>query len=293
MTHRSASYLTKSHGNVGVVACSQVGFGLTISYRETPTSLHGYSLWGRYCCQCVWDAWSRMLVSAGERKQSFPSMFIELCKTKKHCYHTCIPSRLPVLPSWLPDQPQPLQQLLPQIVLNFRRRSTTGLKPSFMLLWASAGCPLAVYNIVHKFNIALIVQPQILTGLSLITWSQCCVYGEVSLRRQPCKFVVGMCSWAKKSQAKMDHWSTPPHSHPNRPCLRFSTNSTYPILSYWAIPPRSVANNAVWRTRWCPAVCRCRLRVLWDLENWWGGRHLVPILWDWCSGWSVQRAKCL
>lgn len=49
-----------------------------------------------------------------------------------------------------------------------------------MLLWATAGAPLAVYNIVNNFNIALIVQPQILTALSLVTWGQCCMYGEAS-----------------------------------------------------------------------------------------------------------------
>ena len=48
-----------------------------------------------------------------------------------------------------------------------------------MLLWASAGVPLGVYNIVEEFNIALRVQPQILTTLSLITWAQCLYYGKV------------------------------------------------------------------------------------------------------------------
>lgn len=36
--------------------------------------------------------------------------------------------------------------------------------------------PLGVYNIVSDFNIALQVQPQILTFLSLITWIQCYCY---------------------------------------------------------------------------------------------------------------------
>lgn len=69
-------------------------------------------------------------------------------------------------------------QLLPQIFLNYRRHHTTGLQPSMMLLWASAGVPLGVYNIVSEFNIALRVQAQILTLLSLITWAQCCYYGK-------------------------------------------------------------------------------------------------------------------
>jgi PQ loop repeat len=45
-----------------------------------------------------------------------------------------------------------------------------------MLLWACAGVPLGVYNIVENFNIALQIQPQILTFLSLVTWAQCKYY---------------------------------------------------------------------------------------------------------------------
>lgn len=47
-----------------------------------------------------------------------------------------------------------------------------------MLLWACAGVPLGIYNIVENFNIALRIQPQILTTLSLITWIQCKYYGN-------------------------------------------------------------------------------------------------------------------
>jgi hypothetical protein len=35
-----------------------------------------------------------------------------------------------------------------------------------------------VYNIVENFNIALRIQPQILTFLSLLTWMQCKYYGN-------------------------------------------------------------------------------------------------------------------
>ena len=47
-----------------------------------------------------------------------------------------------------------------------------------MMLWATAGIPLGVYNIVGDFNVALQVQPQLLTLLSLITWIQCKYYGD-------------------------------------------------------------------------------------------------------------------
>lgn len=45
-----------------------------------------------------------------------------------------------------------------------------------MMLWAWAGIPLGVYNITENFNIALQIQPQLLTTLSLLTWAQCCYY---------------------------------------------------------------------------------------------------------------------
>ncbi|EHK23309.1 uncharacterized protein TRIVIDRAFT_190328 [Trichoderma virens Gv29-8] len=59
------------------------------------------------------------------------------------------------------------RQLIPQIIINYRRHNTTGLQPSMMMLWACAGVPLGVYNITKEFNIALRIQPQILTLLSL------------------------------------------------------------------------------------------------------------------------------
>lgn len=67
-------------------------------------------------------------------------------------------------------------QLTPQIILNYRRHSAAGLSPAFMLFWASAGIPLGVYNITSGLSIALQVQPQILTALSLLTWAQCRYY---------------------------------------------------------------------------------------------------------------------
>ena len=69
-------------------------------------------------------------------------------------------------------------KLIPQIIINYRRHATEGLQPTMMLLWACAGVPLGVYNIVENFNVALRIQPQILTFLSLLTWMQCKYYGD-------------------------------------------------------------------------------------------------------------------
>jgi hypothetical protein len=60
-----------------------------------------------------------------------------------------------------------------------------------MLLWALAGVPLGVYNIAGKFNVALQIQPQILTVLSLITWVQCGYYDK-KWSVQKCCTVVGI-----------------------------------------------------------------------------------------------------
>ncbi|KAJ5456015.1 uncharacterized protein N7458_004279, partial [Penicillium daleae] len=57
--------------------------------------------------------------------------------------------------------------LLPQIIINYRRHDTEGLQGSMMLLWTAAEVPLGMYNIVEEFNVALRIQPQILTALSL------------------------------------------------------------------------------------------------------------------------------
>ncbi|TVY47494.1 Uncharacterized protein LOCC1_G002249 [Lachnellula occidentalis] len=69
-------------------------------------------------------------------------------------------------------------QLIPQIMINYRRHNTEGLQRSMMLLWALAGIPLGAYNIAQNFNVALKIQPQILTVLSLITWIQCFYYSS-------------------------------------------------------------------------------------------------------------------
>jgi hypothetical protein len=85
-------------------------------------------------------------------------------------------------------------QLLPQIWINYRRHDTTGLQPTMMLLWACAGVPLGVYNVVEDFNVALQVQPQILACLSLITWAQCKYYGNRWKTRKICAVAIPVAS---------------------------------------------------------------------------------------------------
>lgn len=94
------------------------------------------------------------------------------------CWSIQVSSSSP--PPLLPSHPEAnLWQLIPQIIINYRRHNTIGLQRSMMLLWACAGVPLGAYNIAGDFNVALQVQPQILTVLSLITWIQCYYYDDV------------------------------------------------------------------------------------------------------------------
>ncbi|EDO02081.1 hypothetical protein SS1G_04557 [Sclerotinia sclerotiorum 1980 UF-70] len=83
------------------------------------------------------------------------------------------------------------EPLIPQIILNYKRHHTIGLQQSMMMLWACAGVPLGAFNIASGFNVALLVQPQILTVLSLVTWGQCWYYGGGwSLRK--CLVITGV-----------------------------------------------------------------------------------------------------
>ncbi|CAA9957154.1 PQ loop repeat protein [Pyrenophora teres f. maculata] len=69
-------------------------------------------------------------------------------------------------------------QLVPQIVRNYRTKSTVGLPESMMLLWSISGVPFGVYAIVQQFNIPLIVQPQCFCVLCGVSWVQCLIYGR-------------------------------------------------------------------------------------------------------------------
>ncbi|KAK7677526.1 hypothetical protein QCA50_019532 [Cerrena zonata] len=69
-------------------------------------------------------------------------------------------------------------QLIPQIWKSWRSKSTEGLSPMLVLLWALS-CPFfGVYAIVQNINIPLILQPQFLLFLCLVSWAQCQYYGE-------------------------------------------------------------------------------------------------------------------
>jgi len=67
-------------------------------------------------------------------------------------------------------------QLLPQIWKSYREKSTEGLSEYIGLLWGISGAVLGVYVIVEDLNIPLIIQPQVLSVLCIISWAQCQYY---------------------------------------------------------------------------------------------------------------------
>ncbi|KAJ7576907.1 PQ loop repeat-domain-containing protein [Mycena floridula] len=67
-------------------------------------------------------------------------------------------------------------QLIPQVWKSWRAKSTDGLSHWLVLLWAISGPFLFIYAVVEKLSIPLILQPQLFSFLSLISWGQCLHY---------------------------------------------------------------------------------------------------------------------
>jgi hypothetical protein len=167
-----------SHPDIGEKGVSSLG--QEPKSRRTTQNSRFYEVHRTHCngrprgCQCPRDPGSGM-----ENPRSLPVIAPEL---------TCIPNGQVCWSIQVDPLDSPacwchfltMLQLLPQIFINYTRHHATGLQPSMMMLWAWAGVPLGVYNIVSDFNIALRIQPQILTALSLITWIQCYHYQRVS-----------------------------------------------------------------------------------------------------------------
>jgi len=69
-------------------------------------------------------------------------------------------------------------QLIPQAWKSWREKSTYGLSPYLMLIWALAALPLGVYNVAQNINIPLMVQPQLFGLLACTCWVQCFYYDQ-------------------------------------------------------------------------------------------------------------------
>ncbi|CUA70652.1 putative protein C2E12,03c [Schizosaccharomyces pombe 972h-] [Rhizoctonia solani] len=69
-------------------------------------------------------------------------------------------------------------QLVPQVVKSFREKSTEGLSPWLMFIWALSAWFLGVYAIVQNISIPIILQPQLFGALAALSWIQCLYYGS-------------------------------------------------------------------------------------------------------------------
>ncbi|KDQ11345.1 hypothetical protein BOTBODRAFT_162876 [Botryobasidium botryosum FD-172 SS1] len=67
-------------------------------------------------------------------------------------------------------------QLIPQVWKSYRSKSTDGLSPWLMFIWATSAIFLGIYVIVQNINIPLIVQPQSFGALASLSWAQCLYY---------------------------------------------------------------------------------------------------------------------
>ena len=134
-------------------------------------NLFSFTPAGDYCVhnectnssQCTWHHRSHLLVRPGTKFRHFPKY-----EEANSTFDSSYPKSSSIIAAIIP--------------------------PSMMLLWASAGVPLGVYNIVEHFNIALRIQAQILTFLSLLTWSQCYHYGRGWSVGKCALILVGMCT---------------------------------------------------------------------------------------------------
>ncbi|KAF8605845.1 hypothetical protein BDV93DRAFT_30286 [Ceratobasidium sp. AG-I] len=69
-------------------------------------------------------------------------------------------------------------QLVPQVVKSYRDKSTDGLSPWLMFIWALSAPFLGVYAIVQNISIPIILQPQLFGALAALSWIQCLYYGS-------------------------------------------------------------------------------------------------------------------
>ncbi len=77
-------------------------------------------------------------------------------------------------------------QLAPQVVENWRRKSTVGLSPYLLISWTIGSLCTAIYNIGGsvggRYSFLFIVQPNLFMVFSVTCWSQCFYYERQGLQ---------------------------------------------------------------------------------------------------------------
>ncbi|KAG0365706.1 PQ loop repeat-domain-containing protein [Gamsiella multidivaricata] len=67
-------------------------------------------------------------------------------------------------------------QLLPQIIDNYKAKTTKGLSPIMFLLWTLAALGFGSYSIVEDLSVPIIIQPHVFGLFSTICFLQCLYY---------------------------------------------------------------------------------------------------------------------
>ncbi|PFH51948.1 hypothetical protein AMATHDRAFT_58178 [Amanita thiersii Skay4041] len=83
-------------------------------------------------------------------------------------------------------------QLVPQIWKSWREKKTDGLSPWLVWIWGVSGAFLGTYVITLNLNYPLILQPQLFSFLTLISWGQCLYYSLGRSKRSAILMTVGM-----------------------------------------------------------------------------------------------------
>jgi hypothetical protein len=80
--------------------------------------------------------------------------------------------------------------------------SSTFLRKVDRLLWAISGAFLGVYAVVQNLNIPLIVQPQLFTSLTLVSWGQVCMHFPRFFAPCYLRFIPTQCQYYGKKKSK-------------------------------------------------------------------------------------------
>ncbi|RPD76397.1 hypothetical protein L226DRAFT_375270 [Lentinus tigrinus ALCF2SS1-7] len=118
-------------------------------------------------------------------------------------------------------------QLIPQIWKTWRTKSVEGLSEYLGLSWGISGVFFGVYAIVQDLNIPLIVQPQLLSTLSYLSWAQCQYYGRKRSRRTSILLYVSVMAISAGFEVGMIYAVRPAYNRGNdRPVQFFGAFST-------------------------------------------------------------------
>ncbi|TXT07129.1 hypothetical protein VHUM_03299 [Vanrija humicola] len=85
-------------------------------------------------------------------------------------------------------------QVIPQIIKSHQTKSTEGLSPHLMLIWATACLFEGAYLVAMRSSLPLQLQPQCFGLLGAVSWAQCLYYSYGFSKRKAITYLVSF--WA-------------------------------------------------------------------------------------------------